>query len=1063
MNPFVEGLQFDSRLYEIVSKVGKRSEKTKLRGLLELKDVLDTVDVEANIDTLLEIVEDTIKSQNLQIKNLSIDVLYKLLSSVEDRSKFKKVLSAWLYGFIENPEYVVSRKIFAEFVDIGELEDEFVRMLDFKEDPVLGLVCLQLLVKKGRKDYSRMAAESIEYLDLNSPRELREVYKLCKALGRIEGLYEKVIAVKGPKLANLKWRLLLDISDTVPECIRDDGKYLDGDILSRVVERLNVCDDIPVRSPDSLRVVFSKVKNKEEYLKEYLKNGSLEGLCILEFLGDFQFLNENVDFDVVNRLVKNVINIHFQGDEDISKLVAKMDVKDSSRNMGHLDNGQEDNHFHKCSSIGPDGNEDILKALLSSLDGVQGKRKIIRGDILNVELNPQEFTREEVEEVFQHSVNVFPKEYMLNTSFTCDLLPLVLKYPEDVEEEKIRKTVCKDSLKLFMDACKDLDLLRSLVFSYDDRSLMEIYLSSDTPPALDLDFYYRLGDRVDRPRVIDYSRILEEYLDSGFIRSMVEKNVINRDMLYNAVVLQLSSLEVPISTSYTNPFYDLDECFYKNVGIREQSQVLLKLRDLYMKIYKGPGEAFLLLLLDAMCDDEDESLDRELRSRGIEDGRNMLGKNVLQSKSTIDRWRGIYLGENHHFVEKVFSDLGLPSRRCSDRKLEQLLERGGPRAIDYVLRKHDVPPQFVASVDFSYLSNEALSRAVSTLELACRKGFPINFVELPFEGCPEFPNADRESADDNLLMLLAKSNYRNLRSLDMKGVVRMIERDHLLSRKEFYRKRHTIYLPLLRSIYGHIADSVLNMYSISRLDMNSVDSEVYVLLRGCFLGSTVLFWDLLLNSLLIVRNISINAFFEKMVGEKEEWRVFLQDAGLEQRSLFAFVFPNIFSSIPKMEVSLDSFILKEASRTIADVTVKARKLTNGFDIGIAYTAGGTLFTALIAIPSGYPYKKPIFTSEIGRKSLLNLRINEMIKKCSKFMELVGLWKINIDEKISGHRECPICYFVIDMHDSSFPSSRCATCKNKFHTRCIVKWAATGARSNCPVCRRPIEITSVKVP
>ncbi|AFN83044.1 RING Zn-finger domain-containing protein [Encephalitozoon romaleae SJ-2008] len=1052
MNPFSENMQFDSRLYEVVSRIGKKNDKTKIKGLHELRDILDTIDVEGNIDTLLETIEDTIKSQDLQIRNLSIDVLYKLLSSVNERSKFKRVLSIWLYGFIENPEHATSKQIFNEFVNIEEIEDEFVQMVNFKENPVLGLICLRLLVKRGRKDYSRMIAENVKYLSLNSSRELREVYNLCKELGRVNELYEKIVMIKGPSLMNYKWRLLLDIFNALPKCIENDGKYLDNEVLCKAVERLDSCDDILVRNVDSLRIVFPKVKDKRGYMRRYLERGSIERLCILEFFDDFQFLNENVSFETVNKLVENVIKIHFQRNQDVEEIVTRMSMESLPRN---LSSKSEENHEHTS----PNGKKSILKTLLSSLDGLCGKRKIIRGDILEIELDPHEFTKEEIEDVFQHSVNVFPKDYILNSSFSCDLLPLVLKYPEEVGEERIRKTICKDNLHLFIPVCKDLDFLRSLMSSYDNKSMIEIYLSSDIPPALDLDFYYRLGDGIPRPRTIDYNRILERYLDSNFIRNIITNGVANRVELYNAVVSYLSLAEIPISTSYTSPFYDLDECFYGNVKIREQSRVILNLKNVYTNIYEGADEAFLLLLLDAMCDDEDESLDQELKDKGLPGGKKGLGEFILQDGSAVERWRSTDLGINQHFIEKVFFDLNLPSRRCGGKKIEELLEYGGPRAIDYILRKYSVPAQFIPSVDFSYLSNEALTYAVSVLENASKKGLPISLTEVPPEDQRIHPSGEEGVVDDHLLMSISRSNFKNLKTLGLEDIARIIEKDQLLSRKEYHKERYTIYSPLLRRIYNRIADSILNMYSISRLDTNSIDDEVYDLLRECFLGSVGLFWDFLLNSLLIVRNIRINAFFEKMIKEKEEWRAFLLDADLNQRSLFAFLFPNLFSAIPRMEVNLDSFILEEASRTIADVTVKTQKLTNGFDIRISYTAEGTLFKALVSIPSDYPYRKPVFTSEIGRKSLLNLKINEMIKKCSKFMELIGLWKVNIDEKISGHKECPICYLVIDLHDSSFPNSQCKACKNKFHARCIAKWVASGTRSNCPICRMPMENVS----
>ena len=50
-----------------------------------------------------------------------------------------------------------------------------------------------------------------------------------------------------------------------------------------------------------------------------------------------------------------------------------------------------------------------------------------------------------------------------------------------------------------------------------------------------------------------------------------------------------------------------------------------------------------------------------------------------------------------------------------------------------------------------------------------------------------------------------------------------------------------------------MADSIFHMYSISRLNLDSADDEVYDLLRGCLLCSEFFTWDFLLNSLLLIK------------------------------------------------------------------------------------------------------------------------------------------------------------------------------------------------------------------
>lgn len=1058
MNPFASDSQFDPRLYEIISRIGKKSDRTKLKGLDELVDALDDIDVDTNIETLVDTIAETISSQNAQIRTRSIDVLYKLLSRTEERVVFKGVLSTWLYGFVRNPGCDTSKRMFAEYIDLRVFEDEFVKLLNFEEEPILGLRCLLLLIRKGTGDYSETFRQNIVHLKLNSIAELTGIYRICKLVGGPDELLDKVVGVNVPTMMNLKWRILVEVFETIPKCIVEDGKYLDPEVLALVTNDVECCDDIKVRSAACLRTILPKVRNRREYSRDYLNNGPVEDLCVFELCSDIRFLDENVEFEVVNGLVRNALKKHFGEVEKVHKHMSKLSISCGPM----LNRGYEvkDTVEHVCSSCTPEDNAMIFETLLSSLHLLSGEKKIVRGSILEAKLTPEDFTIQEIENVFPYSVDVFPMEYMLNTSFDCDQLLLVLKYPNEIGEERIKKIVNRSNLSSFIPVCNDLEFLRSLIFVYEDSVLLDLY-SADIPPGLDVDFYYRLRKRIHAPRMVDYNRLLNVYLDDEFIEELIVCGVVDRSLLFDAVLLYLSSLDIPINTSYTASFYDLDECFYNNVEVKESNPCILKLAKLYVRVYNSQKDLFIILLLGAICGDEDGTLDMLLRNRGI-GGKVSLMK-MLEADS-VDKLGLVDLRGNQHFVEKVLLDLDLQSKNCSSKSLEELLRGGGLRVIDYVIRNSEVPAQLIPFIDFSYLSNAALANVVGILESVFGCGISVDFTELSSShdksdvGGSELDARLSFIEDDDFLRSLVSSDFRNLRGLNLDDLIKMIEKDRVLLKKEFYRERLEIYSVILANVYRKVADSVFNAYSISRIDPESVDGEVYDLLRGCFLGSKLLFWDILLNSLVLIRNVSINSFLERMVEEREEWVSFLESATIEQKSLFAFVFPNIFSTLPRMKIYIDPLIIEEASKHVAGVVVKAQKLTNGFNIKISYMLDETPFKASISIPTDYPYKKPTFSSEIGKKSLLNLKINEMIRRNSRFMELVSLWKINIDEKIAGHKECPICYLILDVHDSSLPGNQCATCKNKFHARCIAKWVFSSARtrSTCPMCRSPID-------
>ncbi|KAM0672386.1 hypothetical protein CWI42_011410 [Ordospora colligata] len=1041
MNPFCEDSSFDPRLYEVICKIRKKGGKTKLEGLKELEGFLETLDVNGDIDMVVEVIEECIVSEDVQIRTQSIDILYKLLCIVPDRKQLAKVVSVWLYGFVENPNYAVSRRIFCEFVNIEELEDEFVKQLDFKENVTLSLLCLLLLIKRGKKDYRGVFEENVKHLRLSSNKELEEVYRICSVLGAVDALYERVVCIKGHALMNIKWRILLDVFKSVPECLVDDARHLDHEILTRALSGREWCDDVMVKSVDSLRVVKGRIKDINGYLSRYLRGGMIDGLCVFEFTDDIGFIDESVEFKVANRVIGNVIRMHFENQDMMAWFYEVQDethviCEDVSECKEH------NNHVHMVND-----RLKMARMIAKSMKGLDGWKRIVRADTIRMKLEPCEFSNEDVEKVFEQSVNVFPKHYMLESEFGCDVFPLVMKYADEVSELMIKRAVNKNNMHLFIKRCKDLGLIRQLMDGMSDRDILDMYLMSEVPMELDIDFYYRIGGRMGIPRMVEYDEVVKRYLNGGFIMNAIDAGVIDRRLLYDAVVRCISQIELPMSTAYTNEFYDIDECFYKDVRIREENGMIRKLRKVYVDIYENTLEMFLLLVIDSMSGDEPDELDEMLRSKRTS-GREELIAELQNDASWVERIREIDVGANMHFVEKVFFELGMNSRRCVERPVNELLMNGGMRGVDYVLRKCRFPLQIVPFLDFSYLSNEGLRNVVASLVMN-KNGSHVDLTG-------EWGGVEKHRVPDEVLELLIKPGFQGTIRIRSALIIEMIEKDVVMKMKPYEKKRRAIYNELLKGVYEEVSESIINMYSISRVETESVDDEVYEVLKGCLLGSKILFWDLLLNSLIGVRSININVFFEKMVREKEEWREFVNKADVGQRSLFAFVFPNLFAEIPRMDVALDDLILKEASRNIAGVTVRMHKLSNGFNVKIMYTAGDMCFSALIVIPVDYPHGKAVFSSEMDRKSLLNLKINELMRRCSKFMELVCLWKINIDEKVSGHEECPICYFVIDMHDSSFPNSQCSGCKSKFHSRCITKWIANGVRSSCPMCRKPME-------
>ncbi|KAL7276533.1 hypothetical protein RUND412_000456 [Rhizina undulata] len=64
-----------------------------------------------------------------------------------------------------------------------------------------------------------------------------------------------------------------------------------------------------------------------------------------------------------------------------------------------------------------------------------------------------------------------------------------------------------------------------------------------------------------------------------------------------------------------------------------------------------------------------------------------------------------------------------------------------------------------------------------------------------------------------------------------------------------------------------------------------------------------------------------------------------------------------------------------------------------------------------------------------------------------------LFRKNVSLHLQGIDECAICYSILAVTpDRSLPNKACATCKNKFHSTCLLKWFKTSNSSSCPLCR-----------
>jgi len=71
------------------------------------------------------------------------------------------------------------------------------------------------------------------------------------------------------------------------------------------------------------------------------------------------------------------------------------------------------------------------------------------------------------------------------------------------------------------------------------------------------------------------------------------------------------------------------------------------------------------------------------------------------------------------------------------------------------------------------------------------------------------------------------------------------------------------------------------------------------------------------------------------------------------------------------------------------------------------------------------------------------------------LDALLLWKVRIEKEFQGLEPCPICHMVSHVQDSTLPKLRCSTCRNAYHSNCLVKWFRTSHQNNCPMCKQPM--------
>jgi len=162
-----------------------------------------------------------------------------------------------------------------------------------------------------------------------------------------------------------------------------------------------------------------------------------------------------------------------------------------------------------------------------------------------------------------------------------------------------------------------------------------------------------------------------------------------------------------------------------------------------------------------------------------------------------------------------------------------------------------------------------------------------------------------------------------------------------------------------------------------------------------------------------------------------------------------------------VEMELSAVASWAQSRSADDdeaMTVKVSKMAR--EVTASYPVDDQAMDLLVRLPSTFPLK-PVEVEGLRRVGLNEQQFKRMQLASQaavnfwsgSIIDALTLFSKNVKLHFQGITECAICYSILAVTpDRSLPNKACSTCKNKFHSGCLLKWFKSSNSSSCPLCR-----------
>jgi len=1034
MNPFNPQAAYDGYLAAIISKINRSTSASLAAAIKELKAYLPKSNYHSDYTIILKSIQPHFESSERETVNKIIYFLAKKLG----KECLSSVQTAWIYANIDS-DSPSSIKLINECFDLSQAADDFERSLKF-DNPLKDLRCFKLLIEHSSEEHyfnvSKVPLQTYFELDLlyeillilkqRYPLQLtdREGAGDSKPARIFNEVFERISTISNEVLLDRKYKILLEIYNHFDDKAYSESANLSLERLTALIAAGAVPDRLALGTVDQLIAVIPKVSDKEAFLLENIN----DSMCIFALM-EVCDISESL-------IVKSPEKLRGAAAQTVSKHYITRECRCHS----------------KASQI---------PAMLSRIYPLlSGKCKIIAASVLGMELGLDGFEVQEIDEVMEHSVNVFPKDFFFTHKFTSTALHFFRKYPESLNElletGEITKFVAhfaSTKPEHIVRHISDVKLLTSYLSDLNKDEIRQL-CCLNTSPALKIVYLFYLRDSIEYFEV-DYSVVFDSFLQLDFLIYLLQKG----NNIYSFIETTVAYIrQIPFNNCalYNEYNFDTDPQFYYNLGLPVRDPVLKLIHTALSSVRLDLKLEFIWQVIKVILHYPvvlSEKLKRHLRGADEE-----------------AKLRGLFdLGDKAFVVDRLMLEKSTLNGQTGKASLKTL-EINRQKARDVLLRTVSVPLPYLAHLSSSYLSDKALGIVISTI---CSV-IPENIssadpsTELPADELSALTKSLKLDSSDNLIeKFFIRSDCHELESFDY-----LLEADEIAYLPEFRSERLAIYEPYLRALAKRYSEVFINMYSISKLE-NTDENAVVELILQPLAHLKRSFWTVVSRILFVTNNIYIAFFIEKMLIRYLDSTTpnFLKTNGImpvqdyiglcsdAELSYLAFAFPNMYCKLNiKKPLPLEDIIKASIDRKIDNGKVTYSATGGIYKLKFQYRADSLVHEANITVPAGFPHKNARIEFDGSMKNMkFYHQLNEILSRTSKFVDIFMIWKIDIDNHLMGYNECLICYFIMEPKYRTLPEFKCEVCSNSFHKKCIYKWAAESKRPLCPFCRSELPL------